>query len=488
MDTVETDALYASFPDTPDKDKKALTPSHSSRSVFSLMSDIAGDRSTDKTSPSSDRIPLSPSRDRAVISVTEFDDDNLPSSVDITSPSINWPTFKDEQTKTDSIDSHMLPASHSQRSALSITIDELLNEQEAAALSASLSEEIPPDGMDIVDLSPPPSPQHETLALEYMPGGSPPDFHSNDHDFDTTQVRVTPLASSPSSVDSSSSPRSPHRVIPRVVVDSFDAPDPSFSFKPSTSLSPPRPLNLGHSLGSSNSVGRLSVSVLPEFDETTDLIERTLLQIQKQRHRLSGGGLEDGSEGEGSGDDDDLDSFEGDVSFVRSPAYSPRSDRMSDEERAEEDEADRHWIAVHDHYGYPEDDDDAGNRSFIDELGFESDIGVHGRQLVYPSDYNYHPRIPRPAEVARRAIAREGRAPDADRALVYSSPYGGAALNQNSKPFAPAVSSPLRVVHRAASRCSDDAGSRNSDGSMYSQVSEATGGMNASGTGWSSVF
>ena len=256
------------------------------------------------------------------------------------------------------------------------------------------------------------------------------------------------------SASSLSTPRS-HFIIPQLVVQSTSNDD----------TSDPAP--------GSKSSSRLAISVIPGPDKTTELIELTMQQI---RQRV----LSYGSSDDGDDDDDELGSFEGDISLI----CSPGSRRAASVQSGDQDngypsdaydeapiDAPSHYMVEGEETAYEPEIEHRLHATFrdVDEFAYNTNLAY----------YNYsRPLVPRPSEVAFRAIMNEGRVVE-----VGHAPRHLGICKEN---FVPTVSSPLRASHRAASAYSNSRKSRMSDGSMYSQsqVSEA----NKMSPSWSSVF
>jgi hypothetical protein len=175
-------------------------------------------------------------------------------------------------------------------------------------------------------------------------------------------------------------------------------------------------------------------------------------------------------------DDGDIDSFEGDVSYLSPGFLSPSACTTEDDRRiydpATSGGDDSDWISAY--------ETEIGGTTFLGDGGFNDHWPIY-HTLDYP--HNHDSFIPRQAEVALRAIAREGRIPESDH-FPRQSPFSSVGFPSNSNPFVPLIPSPLRVSHRAASRCSNET-NESSDVSMYSQASDP---VKPSAGGWVKVF
>lgn len=383
------------------------------------------------------------------------DDDQL-CSVDITSAL--EPCM---QTSNVSRLENILSVSTSQKSALSLSIADILAQRQ---LTSSLSDESSLEGMDISDEGLYPSRSispYDTPPTSHTSGS--PTKSSVDENFrpservegTATYVRTAVVRQDQQMSSNESSRCREDLTIPRVIIQSVDDDLPS-----------PEENSLEDSLPSSSS-SRLSVSVIPGYDEPTDMIERALFDI---RQRSMGFIAEDDDE-----DDDELGSFEGDISFIRSPAGSRRSgsDHSSEEDNENiftaYDETYVRWIQDSPY------DPDVARRLYEDD-DEEDGVSPYPSNLAY---FNYsRPMLPRHSEVAFRAIMNEGRTVEHGQFRNYLGAY-----REN---FMPAVSSPLRASHRVSSACSESGRSRFSDGSLYSE-SQASEAQKMSPS-WSNVF
>lgn len=454
LESLETEAIYASFPSTPSN----RSPLNTSASFRSPGSDVENHFS--HSSPSKSSI-----RSVALLQACGVDpEDHHLASVDITSvlelvpEAIRRPMLGDNLT-----------ASTSQKSSLSLSVADILAQRQ---ITPSLSDEVSFEGMDISDEalypSRPTSPYDDTPPTSQTSGSSTKSSFDDISplsavrlpDPSTPRIRLPILGQDlviPQIRVSESARYRDDLTIPRVIVQSVDDDLPS----------PSQSTGLVHSSSS-----RLSVSVLPDRDESIDLVERTMFELKQQTARPFI------FENDDNDDDDEIGSFEGDVSFIRSPAGSRRSNsEHSSEESGDHcanayDETSFTWMQTQDDDGPY--DPDVARRLYGD---IEEDVvSDYPSNLAY---FNYsRPLLPRQSEVAFRAIMNEGRPVESGQ---YRSYLGACKEN-----FVPAVSSPLRASYRASASASESGKSRLSDGSIYSdRPASETQRMSPS---WSNVF
>ncbi|KAF9519309.1 hypothetical protein BS47DRAFT_23196 [Hydnum rufescens UP504] len=207
-----------------------------------------------------------------------------------------------------------------------------------------------------------------------------------------------------------------------------------------------RPLSLALSQPSS----RLAISVIPHLDDEMRHLETMLMGVSSvEEIDLSSlhGTLED--------DESDTGSFEGQLTDIstyhRTHFFSRHEDRIGDS-----NVGNNNWSKL------PIDKEEYSDEYAYDD---ERDDAAYDLSLNYLSDT--YPILPRQAEVALRAIEREGgRAIEGEQIVRHFDASRGPGQN-----FAPAISSPLRVSHRLSVASVNSLASKASDGSQYSQTS-----------------
>jgi hypothetical protein len=198
---------------------------------------------------------------------------------------------------------------------------------------------------------------------------------------------------------------------------------------------------------------RLSLSVIPRLDEEMQHLEALLMEASSMEE------VDLASLHDTLGDDDsDAESFEGqltDISRYHRTQFPSTHEDGTDDNNAEDND----WLKLPVH-----------NEEYSAEYAYEDegDDAIYGLSLDYLSA-DTHPIVPRQAEVALRAIEREGgRAIEGEQAMRFLD-----TGRTSGQKFAPAVSSPLRISHRLSMASVNSAMSRASDGSEYSQSSIA---------------
>lgn len=446
IDNLEAEAIYASFPSTPSNSSPQSLNSVRSRRSPGEQSSVA--KSPFKSS-TSEEFPLSS---------TSFEPEGFSASLDI-----SCAMRTESETFNQELGDSKFPLSPSLASSLSLSTKATTIQN---MVIPSIPDEVSLGGVDISDAGLYSPCNGASVTPQFLPSSSsPPGKQCGAADIEEAVAYTPQVQPIPAMIERSLAPPKSHFIIPQVVIQSTSEDDTSGSVPSCKS-----------SLLSTSS-SRLAVSVIPEFDEATELIERTLQQIQQRI--LSYGNNDNRNEEEE--EDDELESFEGDISLIYSPpgprqaasAHSSDEDDDHTPDACDEVSPDlsSHYVVEGEEVAYEFEVERRLHSAFpdVDEFG-------HNSNLAY---FNYsRPLVPRPSEVAFRAIMNEGRIVEVGHVPRY--------LGICKENFVPAVSSPLRASHRASSAYSESGKSRVSDGSVYSQ-SQVSEGHKMSPS-WSSVF